>query len=163
MSNIIVVYYSAQDHTRSIARQIASNLGADFYELRPTQKYTEEDLDWADATSRVNLEHQGELSQDIELDRAVPLEWNKYDTVIVGYPIWWGDAAWPINGFVKAADFTGKKVYTFCTSYSSPEGGSAADLRSLANGGEWQEPKRFFQDTKTSDVAEWTNKIKQEL
>lgn len=81
--------------------------------------------------------------------------WERYDTVFVGYPIWWGGSAWPVNGFVKANDFTGETVIPFCTSASSALGQSGETLAQLAGTGDWQEGQRFGSSAARSDVADW--------
>ncbi|MDO4623600.1 MAG: flavodoxin, partial [Eubacteriales bacterium] len=106
----LVVYYSAQGHTVNFANAIAEELDADLFELTPVEEYTEEDLDWRDENSRVSREHDDESLRDIELVTTEVENWDSYDTVYIGYPIWWGIAAWPVDNFVKNNDFTGKTV-----------------------------------------------------
>ena len=110
----LVVYYSATGSTKRVAGYIAGTLGADQFELVPVQPYTSEDLSWTTEGSRVNLEHDDESLRDVELMANTVDNWADYDTVFVGYPIWWGIAAWPVNDFVKNNDFTGKTVIPFC-------------------------------------------------
>ncbi len=81
------------------------------------------------------------------------------DTVFVGYPIWWGIAAWPINGFVQANDFDGKTVIPFCTSTSSSLGESARLLAESASGGDWQEGRRFSSSVAQSEVQNWVRSL----
>ena len=118
-SKTLVVYYSAQTHTRRVAERIAKNLNADIFEIVPEDVYSEDDLNWTNTSSRVCKEHDDESLRDIKLKSTNVPNWKDYDTVILGYPIWWGIAAWPTDTFVKANDFTGKTVIPFCTSYSS--------------------------------------------
>ena len=115
----LVVYFSAQGHTEEVANKIANNLGADIFELEPVDAYSSDDLDWTDSNSRVSQEHDDESLRNIELVSTSVENWEDYDTVLIGYPIWWGIAAWPVDTFVKANDFTGKTVIPFCTSSSS--------------------------------------------
>ena len=89
------------------------------------------------------------------LEAVTPEGWADYDTVFVGYPIWWGRAGWPVNGFVTGNDFSGKRVIPFCTSASSGLGSSAENLAQLAGSGDWQEGMRFSASASESDVAEW--------
>ena len=135
--NILVVYFSAQGHTESVAEQIAANLNADLFEIVPVSEYTSDDLDWTDDNSRVSREHEDESLRNIELETTSVSNWDTYDTVLIGYPIWWGIAAWPVNTFVEANDFTGKTVIPFCTSSSSGLGESGELLAELANSGNW--------------------------
>lgn len=109
----LVVYYSAQNHTKSVAQRIASNLIADTFEIVPQEIYTTEDLNWTNNKSRVSKEHTDESLRNIKLKTTKVNNWDSYDTIIIGYPIWWGIAAWPVNTFVKANDFSGKTVIPF--------------------------------------------------
>lgn len=156
-SKILVVYYSAQTHTRRVAERIAKNLNADIFEAVPVDVYSEDDLDWTDSNSRVSKEHNDESLRDIKLKSTNVPNWEDYDTIILGYPIWWGIAAWPTDTFVKANDFTGKSVYPFCTSYSSGIGQSDKLLKNEAKGGDWKSGQRFYQDVDLSEVDKWTN------
>ena len=159
-SKVLVVYYSAQNHTEAVAKQIAENLDADIFEVIPKDVYTSDDLDWTDSNSRVTKEHDDESLRNIELVRTDVPNWEDYDTVLIGYPIWWGIAAWPINNFVKNNDFTGKTVIPFCTSSSSGLGESARILEEYANGGKWMEGHRFSSSASDSDIKSFTDSIK---
>lgn len=157
----LVVYYSAQNHTEAVAKQIAENLSVDIFEVVPKEVYTAEDLDWTDTNSRVTREHEDESLRDVELETTVVPNWENYDTVLIGYPIWWGIAAWPIDNFVKNNDFTGKTIIPFCTSSSSGMGESGEILKSYANGGDWQEGERFSSSASASDIKAFTDSVKQ--
>lgn len=152
---VLVVYFSAQNHTEAVAQTIADHMDADIFELIPTQPYTEDDLNWRDESSRVNDEHEDESLRDIELETVTPDHWEDYDTVFVGYPIWWGIAAWPVNNFVTGNDFSGKTVIPFCTSTSSGLGVSGTLLAEMAGTGDWQEGQRFSSSVSADDVTEW--------
>ena len=156
-SKTLVVYYSAQTHTRRVAERIAKNLNADTFEAVPEDVYSEDDLNWTNSNSRVSKEHNDESLRDIKLKSTSVPNWEDYDTVILGYPIWWGAAAWPTDTFVKANDFTGKTVIPFCTSYSSGIGQSDKLLKNEAKGGDWKSGQRFYQDVDLSEVDKWTN------
>ena len=153
---ILVVYYSAQGHTEAVAQRIAENLGADTFAITPVDEYSEDDLDWTDDNSRVSREYQNESLRNTELTTTTVENWDSYDTVLIGYPIWWGIAAWPVDTFVKANDFNGKTVIPFCTSSSSGLGQSGDLLAEEANGGNWQEGHRFRSNPSDSDVDNWT-------
>ena len=155
----LLVYYSAQNHTEAVAEKIAQNLGADIFEIVPTDEYTSEDLNWNDQNSRVTREYEDESLRDIELESTSVDNWDDYDTVLIGYPIWWGIAAWPVDTFVKASDFDGKTVIPFCTSSSSSLGQSGELLAEEANGGNWLEGHRFRSNPSDSDIKEWTDSI----
>ena len=151
----LVVYYSATNNTEAVAGYIADATGADIFELIPTEPYTSADLDWTDRDSRVSREHDDESLRDVELESAVPDNWGDYDTVFVGYPIWWGIAAWPVNGFIAANDFSGKTVIPFCTSSSSGLGQSGELLEEAAGTGNWLEGQRFRSGAHEDDVKDW--------
>ena len=156
-SKILVVYYSAQTHTRKVAERIANNLNADIFEIIPVDVYSEEELDYTNRSSRVCKEYEDESLRDIKLKSTNVPNWEDYDTVILGYPIWWAVAAWPTDTFVKANDFTGKTVIPFCTSYSSGIGQSDKLLKNEAKCGDWKSGQRFYQDVDLSEVDKWTN------
>ena len=158
---ILVVYYSAQSHTKAVAEKIATNLDADIYEIIPEEIYTDSDLDWTNSDSRVSREHNDESLRNIKLKETKVNNWEEYDTVLIGYPIWWGIAAWPVNTFVKANDFNGKTVIPFCTSASSGIGQSGQLLQKETNSGNWQEGHRFSSSASDSDIQKWTDSIKQ--
>ena len=156
----LVVYFSAQGHTEAVAEQIANNIEADIFEIVPVDEYTSDDLDWTDDDSRVSREHEDESLRDVELLSTEVSNWDDYDTIIIGYPIWWGIAAWPVNTFVEANDFSGKTVIPFCTSSSSGLGQSGELLADAAGTGNWLEGHRFSSNPSTSDVNNWTESLK---
>ena len=156
-SKTLVVYYSAQTHTKRVAERVAKNLNADIFEIVPVDVYSEADLDWTDSNSKVSREYKDESLRDIKLKSTTVPNWDNYDTIIIGYPIWWGIAAWPTDTFVKANDFTGKTVIPFCTSYSSGVGQSDKLLKNEAKGGDWKSGQRFYQDVDLSEVDKWSN------
>ena len=151
----LVVYYSATGNTEQVANYIADITGGDLFELEPVEPYTSDDLDWTDDNSRVSQEYYDESLRDVELVADTVENWDSYDTVFIGYPIWWGIAAWPTDGFVEANDFTGKTVIPFCTSSSSGLGESGELLAELAGTGDWQEGMRFRSSASEADVQEW--------
>ena len=155
----LVVYYSATGSTKSVAEKIAKTLKADIFEVVPEKPYTSADLNWNDDNSRVSLEHSDESKREVALVKSTPDNWEQYDTVYVGYPIWWGIAAWPVNGFVKANDFTGKTVIPFCTSASSGIGESDKQLKALTNSGDWKDGKRFSSSASDSDITGWLSEL----
>ena len=154
---ILVAYFSASGNTEAVANAIADTLDADLFEMVPEAPYTSADLNWTDSSSRVNAEHNDPSKQDVKLAKNTVDNWTDYDTVFIGYPIWWGIAAWPVNDFVKNNDFTGKTVIPFCTSTSSGLGQSGTLLAEMANGGNWQEGRRFSERASQSDIAAWAN------
>ena len=153
----LVVYYSASGNTERVAKDIAEAAGADLFEIVPTEVYTNDDLDWTNPDSRVSREHDDESLRDVPLTTTEVPDWNSYDTVFIGYPIWWGIAAWPVDTFVKNNDFTGKTVIPFATSSSSGMGQSGSLLADMAGTGEWQEGQRFSSGVSSDDVQSWVN------
>ena len=156
----LIVYYSATGSTKKVAEEIAQNLNADLFEIEPVDTYTSDDLNWTDSNSRVTREHNDESLRDIKLKNTKVSNWENYDTVLIGYPIWWGIAAWPVNNFVKDNDFTGKTVIPFCTSASSGLGQSGELLEEMANGGNFKKGRRFSSGASTSDIKKWTDSLK---
>lgn len=153
----LVVYYSASGNTERVAKDIAEAAGADLFEIVPTEVYTSEDLNWTNSDSRVSREHDDESLRDVPLTTTEVPDWDSYDTVFIGYPIWWGIAAWPVDTFVKNNDFTGKTVIPFATSSSSGMGQSGSLLADMAGTGEWQEGQRFASGVSGDDVQSWVN------
>ena len=156
---ILVVYYSASGTTKRVATAIADATGADLYEITPVEPYTSDDLNWTNSSSRVSREHDDESLRDIALTEITPTDWDSYDTVLIGYPIWWGIAAWPVDNFVKGNDFTGKTVIPFCTSSSSGLGDSGNLLEEMAGTGDWQEGHRFSSGASDADAADWVSSL----
>ena len=153
----LVVYYSASGNTERVAKDIAEAAGADLFEIVPTEVYTSDDLDWTNPDSRVSREHDDESLRDVPLTTTEVPDWDSYDTVFIGYPIWWGIAAWPVDTFVKNNDFNGKTVIPFATSSSSGIGQSGSLLADMAGTGEWQEGQRFSSGVSSDDVQSWVN------
>ena len=156
----LVVYFSAQSHTKAVAEKIAQNLDADIFEIEPEEEYTSDDLNWNNSNSRVSREHNDESLRDVKLKTTKVDNWDEYDTVLIGYPIWWGVAAWPVDTFVKANNFDGKTVIPFCTSASSELGQSGKLLEKEANSGNWQEGHRFSSGATDADIKSFTDSIK---
>ena len=154
---LLVVYYSASGNTARVANDIAEAAGADVFEIVPVEPYTSDDLNWTNQSSRVSVEHDNPDARTVELVSTEVPDWDSYSTVFIGYPIWWGIAAWPVNGFVSANDFTGTTVIPFATSSSSGMGESGALLAQLASTGDWQVGQRFSSGASASDVQDWVN------
>lgn len=154
---ILVAYFSASGNTEGIAQAIADELGADVFAIEPTDPYTEEDLGYNNSDSRTSRERD-DPNRSVELERIVPDGFDSYDTVFLGYPIWWGNASWVMDNFVSGNDFTGKTVIPFCTSGSSPIGSSAEDLAAMAGTGEWLEGRRFGAGA-VDDASAWLGEL----
>lgn len=151
----IVVYFSATGNTEQVAKVIAEATGGELFELEPVEPYTDADLDWTDENSRVGREHNDLEQREIKLVSTMIDDWESASIVYIGYPIWWGIAAWPVNSFVEANDFTGKTVIPFCTSASSGLGESGELLEELAGSGEWEEGVRFSSNVSSEDIQAW--------
>lgn len=152
-----MVYYSASGNTKRVAEDIAEVADGDLFEITPAEPYTSDDLNWTNSDSRVSREHDDESLRDVPLTTTEVENWDDYDTVFIGYPIWWGIAAWPVDTFVKNNDFTGKTVIPFATSSSSGMGQSGTLLSEMAGTGDWQDGQRFSSGASQSDVADWVS------
>ena len=152
----IVVYFSASANTKAAAEKIAELTGSDLMEIVPEEKYTEADLNWHDGESRTSVE-----KDDASIRPAIKPDTKNladYDTVFLGYPIWWGTAPKVLWNFVEKHDFTGKTVLPFCTTHSSSEGESGRTLQKLSgNKGTWKDAKRFPEHPSDSDISSWVN------
>ena len=160
----LIVYFSATGSTERIANIMAEKINADVFELEPVQPYTDDDLNWTNDDSRVVYEHEHpEAQNEVALKQTTPDNWDEYDTVFIGYPIWWGIAAWPVNQFVSGNDFTGKTVIPFCTSASSGIGQSGELLAEMAGTGEWLEGERFSSYADEDEIVAWGRSLTQEV
>lgn len=156
----LVVYFSAQNHTKNLAEGIAKKLDADIFKIVPQEKYTNDDLNYNDKNSRVFKEHDDdEAKRHILLEKVVPDNFDSYENVIIAYPIWWGIAAYPVSSFVMGNTFDNKNIYPVCTSASSGLGDSAKNLKSISSGGTWHEGYRFSEDATSSDIDIWLKTI----
>ena len=155
MSKILIAYFSASGVTARTAKEMAKAAGADLYEICPAEPYTAADLNWMDQKSRSTLEMNDPACRPAIAAPAADLD--QYDTVFIGYPIWWGIAAWPMSSFVAVNDFTGKTVIPFCTSTSSGIGQSGDLLAELADAGTWLDGQRFSRGSSEADIASWVN------
>lgn len=157
--NTLVVYYSATGTTEKVANYIAAATDADLFELEPVNPYSSDDLNWTDDNSRVVYEHDNPNTRVVELVSATVDNWDSYDTIFIGYPIWWHIAAWPVDGFVTANDFTGKTVIPFCTSSSSDLGESGELLAEAAGTGNWLTGERFSSGASAESVQAWVESL----
>lgn len=157
----LVVYFSATGNTERVAEVIAETTGGELFELEPVDPYTDEDLNYNDDNSRVSQEYADESLRNVELVADTVDDWQDVERIYIGYPVWWGIAAWPVNTFVEANDFTGKTVIPFCTSASSGLGDSGELLAELAGTGDWQEGMRFRSSVSDEDVVAWVESLEQ--
>ena len=156
-NNTIVVYFSATGNTETVAGYIADTLNADTYQIIAEQKYTSDDLDWTDDNSRVSTEHN---DPDFRPEMAGELpDLTNYDTIFIGYPIWWGEAPNIVKGFVENVDFSNKVVIPFCTSSSSGIGSSSENLEALTSNANWLAGQRFSSSVSKDDIINWVNSL----
>ncbi len=158
-SKTLVVYYSATGYTESVAKYIAEATGGELFRLEPVEEYSSADLDWTDRNSRVSREHNNPKERMMDLVASTVPDWESYETIFIGYPIWWGIAAWPVDRFIADNDFTGKTVIPFCTSSSSGLGESGELLKEAAGTGEWLKGERFRSGASEETVKEWVESL----
>ena len=153
--DVLVVYFSATGTTKGVAEKIAALTDADIYEIAPAQPYTEEDLNWHDENSRTTIE-QNDKSARPEI-AGDPLSLDRYTTVFIGYPIWWGEEPRIMDTFAESYDFSGITVIPFCTSGSSGIGESGANLEKLAGSGTWFAGERHSGNISEEELQSWIN------
>ncbi len=152
MQNVLVAYFSATGTTKALAETAADLLHADTYEILPQDPYTDEDLAYYTG-GRADKE-QNDPSARPEISGSVETM-GQYDTIVLGYPIWHGQAPKIICTFLESYDFTGKTILPFCTSHSSGIGSSASNLHALAPGANWLDGKRFAAGTSKAEIESW--------
>ena len=152
----LVAYFSGTGNTRRVAELAADELSADLFELAPAEPYTAADLNYNDSSSRVVREHDEGVVSVALAAMAPEGGLDAYGRILLGYPIWWHDAAWPVGEFVEQNDFTGKAVVPFCTSASSPvEESGARGLAERAGAGEWRDATRFGSHESEDAIRSW--------
>lgn len=134
MSRTLVAYFSTGGNTRRVAKMIAEAAGADIYEIKPVQPYSHADLNWMDNGSRSTLEMNDPASRP-EIVEPLP-DMSGYDTLLLGFPIWWYTCPAIIRTFLEGVDTNGKKIVPFATSGGSELGGTAGDIKRYAQGAE---------------------------
>ena len=149
----LVAYFSVTGTTARAAEKLARVTGGELYAITPVESYTNADLDWNDKRSRSSVEMNDPKSRPAIQEAKKNIA--DYDVIFIGYPIWWGIAAWPVDNFVKGNDFTGKTVIPFCTSSSSGLGDRGNLLEEMAGTGDWQEGHRFSSGASDADAADW--------
>ena len=155
MGKTLVAYFSASGVTKKLAQTLADAIGADLFAIEPKVPYTKADLNWMDKQSRSTIEMQNPASRP-EI-AGVCKNIADYDTVFVGFPIWWYVAPTIINTFLESYDLSGKTVIPFATSSSSGMGQSGTLLANMAGTGDWQDGQRFSSGASQSDVADWVS------
>ena len=156
MSKILVAYFSASGVTRKAAQRLAKVTGADLFEIRPVTPYTSADLNWMDQKSRSSVEMNDPASRP-EIAEVCP-NMAEYDTVFVGFPIWWYVAPHIINTFVESYDFTGKTMIPFATSGGSGMGKAVEGLKKLCPDANWKNGK-MLNRASDKELADWASKF----
>ncbi len=154
-SNILVAYFSATGTTKELAEYAADILSADIYEITPEQPYTSDDLAYYTG-GRADQEQNDPDARPAITGSVANME--RYDVVLLGYPIWHGQAPRIISTFLESYDFSGKTILPFCTSHSSGIGSSADDLHSLAPDAVWLDGERFAQGASMEEIEKWLEK-----
>ena len=154
----LVVYFSATGTTKGVAEKIASITGADIYEIKAAQEYTEADLDWNDSDSRTTHE-QNDKSVRPEIG-SDPVSLEGYSTIYIGFPIWWGEEPRIMDTFVESYDFDGKTMIPFCTSGGSGIGMSRKNLEKNAGSGTWKDGERLDSSISEDELKTWIDGIK---
>ncbi|MEG0756837.1 MAG: flavodoxin [Raoultibacter sp.] len=153
MSKILVAYFSASGLTAQVASDLAEVVDADLHEIMPAQHYTDADLDWHDNQSRSSVEMQNPASRPRIANIVENMD--QYDTVFVGFPIWWYVAPTIINTFLESYDFSGKTVVPFATSGSSGMGKTDEVLRQCCSENTHWKPSRCFANPSKDELISW--------
>ncbi|MGN0326486.1 MAG: flavodoxin [Lachnospiraceae bacterium] len=156
MGKKLVAYFSASGTTRKAAEMIAEAAEADLYEIVPKQLYSKDDLDWMDKKSRSSVEMRDKKIRPEIMDTDAQID--KYDEIILGFPIWWYVAPTIINTFLESYDFSGKKIVLFATSGGSGFGNTVSELEPSAPDAVIVEGGVFHKPTK-QEIAEWVKRI----
>ena len=150
--DVLVAYFSVTSNTKKIASYAQEHLGSDIFEIVPEQAYTAEDIDY-NSDCRANREQNDESARPKIKSSLADV--SQYDTIVLGYPIWWGQAPKILYSFIESYDFSGKTILPFCTSGSSPIGSSAANLAKSAPQANWLEGRRFSASASKEEVGNW--------
>ena len=155
MSRKLVAYFSASGVTAKVAETLSEAIGADLYEIEPEVPYTKEDLDWTDKQSRSTIEMNDPASRPAIAGKRDNMD--DYDTVFVGFPIWWYVAPHIINTFLESYDLTGKTIIPFATSGGSGMGKSNEKLMPSCTGAKLIEGKVFNHSTSHKELTAWVD------
>jgi flavodoxin len=153
MKKTLVAYFSASGVTAALAERLAAAIGADLFEIKPEEPYTAADLDWRDKQSRSSVEMNDRSARPAVAASVEDMA--SYETVFVGFPIWWYREPSIIDTFMESYDFSGKTVVPFATSGSSGIGDSPANIQALAPGAEVAPGKRFDKNASAEELGRW--------
>ena len=158
MAKTLVAYFSAGGVTAKVAAKVAQAANADLYEIKPAVPYTKADLNWMDKKSRSSVEMNDKSFRPAIADKNAPIA--DYDTILLGFPIWWYVAPTIINTFLEAYDFSGKKIILFATSGGSGFGNTAAELKpSVSPDTQIVEGKVINGIRSDKRIAEWVESV----
>ena len=158
MSKKLVAYFSASGVTAKVADMLADAVGADIYEIRPETPYTKADLNWMDKKSRSTIEMNDKAFRPAIADKDAEID--QYDTIFIGFPIWWYVAPTIINTFLESYDFSGKKIILFATSGGSKFGKTVEELKvSVAADAEIIEGKLLNGRQSIASIKTWTDTL----
>ena len=157
-SKTLVAYFSATGNTAKLARTLASVLDGDLHEIQPEQPYTSADLDWRDNNSRSSVEMKDKSFRPTIANKVDSME--MYDTIYIGFPIWWAVAPTIINTFLEQYNLEGKTIIPFATSGSSGFGNTNAELKNSCKGAILKEGKRFDANASAQELKEWVESFK---
>ncbi len=157
MSKKLVAYFSASGVTARLAHTLTKAVGADLFEIQPKQLYTDKDLDWRNENSRSSVEMKDKTSRPQIANSVENIA--QYDTIFVGFPIWWYVAPTIINTFLEQYDLSGKKIIPFATSGGSGMGKTNSELQNSCSGANLCEGKRFSANASESDLSAWAKQF----
>ena len=158
MAKTLVAYFSASGNTEKVAEKVARAAGADLYEIKPEVPYTKADLDWMDKKSRSSIEMKDPSSRPAITGSVADMA--AYDTVIIGFPIWWYVAPTIINTFLEAYDFSGKKIALFATSGGSGFGKTVAGLKGSVDASASFISEKLLNRAGEAEIEEWVKSLK---
>ncbi len=153
MNKKLVCYFSATGTTKNVASNIANAINGDLFEIEPVQKYTKADLNWLNLKSRSSLEMKDKSSRPEIVNKIENLD--NYETIVIGFPVWWYTAPTIINTFIEENDLSNKKIYVFVTSGSSSHAKSFKDLKEKYPNLNFVDAKRFKGKESDNDYIEW--------
>ena len=153
MSKILISYFSASGVTKGVAQKIAEATNSDLFEIEPVEKYTKADLIWLNPKSRSSLEMRDKSSRPPIVNKITNI--SDYDTIVIGFPVWWYTAPTIINTFIEENDLNGKKVYVFVTSGGSSETGSFKSLKEKYPNLNFVDAKRFKGKEELEVYRDW--------
>lgn len=153
----LVAYFSASGITASVAKEVASAANADLYEIKPGVRYTSADLNWMDKKSRSSVEMSNPASRP-EIVKDLP-DLSQYDTVIIGFPIWWYVAPTIINTFLESGDFSGKKIALFATSGGSGFGKTVQNLKPSVDASAQFVSEKLLNGATSADIKAWVDTL----